>query len=795
MPSFLWPIILLLLVVAFLVVIYLIFMEMKKKAGVQRALNMSLFLVRVPRESIPEGKQEKDLINVGEQLLSGFHKLRDEMIDQFLYGAPHVGLEMAVHHTQEETHFYIAVPRDFEAVAEKQIHGFYPTAEVERVKDYNVFNSQGASAGSVLSFTQNALLPFQTYQNLPTDPLNPILNSMSKLQAEGEGAAVQILLRPVASEKGLATKVAQEIQAGYPFKEALKRAKGTKKKEEEKVQRPPATPIDMEIAKSIQEKAAKQNYKVNIRLVASAADQVRADQIIGELEGAVAQFSAPSMNSLSVKRLSGAALEKMFYNFSFRIFDDSKALRMSTEEINSLYHFPTPFTAAPKVKSLKAKGAEPPSNLPHEGIILGTNVFRGQESLIRMSVDDRRRHLYVIGQTGTGKTTIMKNMVPQDIENGNGVCVVDPHGDFAEYVLSIIPENRKDDVIYFSPGDIQRPLGLNMLEIDPTKPEQKTFVTNELLKILMAIYPDVSEAFGPMFEQYFKNSVLLLLDDYETEVPTLAEIPRVLADADFRRDKLSRETNPIVKNFWEQEAEKAGGEAALANMVPYITSKLNPFLTNEYVRPIVGQQKSAFNFREVIDSKKILIVNLSKGLIGDTNANLLGTMVVSRLLMAALSRADTSDKDQLNDFYLYIDEFQNVTTDSVSTILSEARKYKLNLIVAHQFIKQLKEGIRDAVFGNVGSMVAFRVGVDDAEFLKNQFGPVFNENDLSNIDNFSAHVKLLIDNQTTDPFNIRITKEKEGSSETMNSVKELAFQKYGCDRDEVEKEIATRLRL
>jgi hypothetical protein len=795
MPSLFWPIILLLLVVASVVVTYFI-LQAKKKGVVTRALNMSLFLVRVPKGEAPEGKQEKDLISVGEQLLAGFHNLSDKGMGQIIYGAPYIALEMAVDDVGEETSFYISVPRDFEAVAEKQVHSFYPDAEIERVRDYNIFNPQGASAGAVVSMTQDQLLPFQTYQHLPADPVSSLLNSMSKLQADGEGAAVQILLQPSQGKTELATKVAQEIQAGYAFKEALSRAKGKKKKEEEEAnkQRPQAAPADLEIAKLMQEKAAKVNYNVNVRLVASAGDQARADQILAEMEGAIAQYGAPSMNSLKTTRMKGAALEKLFYNFSFRIFDNSKSMQMSTEEVTSLYHFPTPLTAAPKVKQVKAKGAEPPVNLPTEGVMLGKNIFRGQETMIKLAPDDRRRHLYIIGQTGTGKTTLLKNMIVQDIEAGKGVCYIDPHGQEAEYILSIIPENRKDDVIYFSPGDVERPLGLNMLEIDPSKPEQKTFVTDELLAILKSIYPDVGEAFGPMFEQYFKNSVLLLLDDYATEVPTLAEIPRVLADADYRRDKLSREANPLVKNFWEQEAEKAGGEASLANMVPYITSKLNPFLSNEYLRPIIGQQKSAFNFREALDSNKILIVNLNKGKIGDTNANLLGSMVVGKLLMAALSRTDI-EENQRNDFYLFIDEFQNFTTDSISTILSEARKYKLNLIIAHQFIAQLKDSIRDAVFGNVGSMVAYRVGNEDADFLKNQFAPVFSENDLSNIDNFNAHVKLLVNNQTTNPFNIKVDRGKEGSAEVKDSVKSLALEKYGRNREDVEREISTRLRL
>ncbi|MFN7088649.1 MAG: type IV secretory system conjugative DNA transfer family protein, partial [Candidatus Paceibacteria bacterium] len=410
------------------------------------------------------------------------------------------------------------------------------------------------------------------------------------------------------------------------------------------------------------------------------------------------------------------------------------------------------------IKFLKSKPAEPPVNLPREGIILGKNIFRGVETLVRMADADRRRHLYIIGQTGTGKTVFMESLVRQDIENGKGVCVIDPHGEFAEFVLSIIPKERFDDVIYFDPGDISRPMGLNMLEINPDHPEQKTMVIDELFEIFNKLY-DLRVTGGPMFEKYFKNAALLLLDDYRHEVPVLADISRVLVDDEYRRDKLSRETNPLVKEFWTLEAEKAGGEQSLANMAPYISSKITSFVYNEFLRPIINQKKSSFNFREAMDNRRIIVVNLSKGRIGALNADLLGMVIVGKLLMAALSRVDIPDEAR-QDFYLYIDEFQNFTTDSISVILSEARKYRLNLIIAHQFIKQLKENIRDAVFGNVGSIVAFRIGPDDAEFMKNKFEPVFSPQDLVNIDNLNAYVSLLVNGQTTRPFNIKIDTEK-----------------------------------
>jgi hypothetical protein len=356
--------------------------------------------------------------------------------------------------------------------------------------------------------------------------------------------------------------------------------------------------------------------------------------------------------------------------------------------------------------------------------------------------------------------------------------------------LTLVPKNRLKDVLVFDPGDILRPLGLNMLEYEPARPEEKTFIVNEMQSIFNKLF--TAETMGPMFEQYMRNSLLLLMDDI-SEPATLMEVPRIFTDAEFRKRKLSRATNPAVIDFWEKEAVKVGGEASLANMTPYITSKFNNFIANDYVRPIIGQPKSAFNFRKIMDEGKILLVNLSKGKIGDINSGLLGMVIVGRLLMAALSRVDIP-QEQRRDFYLYIDEFQNFTTESIAAILSEARKYRLNLTIAHQFIGQLTEKIRDAVFGNVGSIIAFRVGADDAEFLVKQFEPVFTENDLINIDNFNAYVKLLIHGQTSKPFNIKTLPTKAGDANLKEKLKEYSRLTYGRERQGVETEILKRLR-
>ncbi len=810
----LYIIIILIVFAALFAVGNIFFRQMREKGRITRGLNMALFSVKMPRDTAAkegqEQKKEKEVLGIAEQLYSSFANFHSTGWTKFLYGDPYICLELGVHHVGEEIHFYVAVPKAYEQIIEKQIVGLYPTAEVSRSKDYNIFGSAGASVGSYLRTEKHPVLPLRTYQKLEADPLGQILTAMSKLQEEGEGAAIQVLIRPAGSRKykDLASKISKEIQQGRSFYEALSRSRkneffkdfgaiigGSAKSEEQKKleEKPrPVTPYHEELVKAVVAKLSQQCFDANIRVVAAAPNEVRALQILEDVQSSFVQLTSPDLNALKPTKVTGRGLKRLVFDYAFRLFDEKNAIYLSTEELTSIYHFPLPTTTASRVFSSKAKSAEPPADLPASGIVLGKNVFRGQEKLIRMQREDRRRHLYTIGQTGTGKSTFMKNLIEQDILNGEGVAVIDPHGELVDDILALIPKSRANDVIVFNPGDVSRPLGLNMLEIDPAQPQQKSFVIDDFFKILKMIYKDLPEAFGPIFEKFFKNTLMLLLDDYDHEIPTIAEISRVFADKEYRDDKLNRNTNPEIVRFWRYEAEKMSGEWSLPNMSGYITSKFAPFILNEYVRPIISQPKSAFNFRDIMDNRKILLVNLSKGLIGDLNANLLGMVIVSKLLVAALSRVDIENQEDRADFYLYIDEFQNFTTDSIATILSEARKYRLNLIMAHQFIKQLQENIRDAVFGNVGSMAVLRVGADDAEFFKNKFEPVFAPQDLMNIDNFNAYVNLLISNKTTRPFNIQILRPKTGSPEIAHAIKELSRLKYGRDRDEVEREFRQR---
>jgi type IV secretory pathway TraG/TraD family ATPase VirD4 len=413
-----------------------------------------------------------------------------------------------------------------------------------------------------------------------------------------------------------------------------------------------------------------------------------------------------------------------------------------------------------------------------------------------MARDDRRRHTYIIGRTGVGKTEIMKNMAVQDIQNGEGLCVIDPHGDFIEDILPHVPKERAEDVILFEPADIERPMGLNMLEAPDEA--QKDFAVQEMISIFYKLVTDPA-MLGPMFEHNMRNAMLTLMAD-EEHPGTLVDIPRIFTDTDFQKYKVSKLTDPLVRAFWEKEMAKTS-DFHKSEMLGYLVSKVGRFVENGMIRNIVGQPRSSFNFRKVMDEGKILLVNLSKGRIGEMNAKLLGLIIVSKLQMAALSRADTRESER-KDFYLYVDEFQNFITDAFESILSEARKYKLNLIIAHQYLAQLEQGagaqgagsksLRDAVFGNAGTMVTFRIGVEDAEAMAKEMAPTFNEFDLVNVERFNGFIKLMINGTASKPFNMAtyaLPKPTDRQKEVAEAIRQLSRLKHGRPRAEVEAEI------
>lgn len=739
-----------------------------------RSLQLRLLSVRLPQK-FESQKDFKEEVNLSSQLLSILAGLKQPFV-----------LELAVPTIGEEIHFYLAVPQDAIQFVSRQIQGLWGEAQVEPTDDYTIFSSRGAADAAYLKQKESSVIPIRGFVEANTDTFLPILSSFTKVEAIGEGMSLQIIAKPApqSAKKNIASYI-NKLRQGVPLKDVLKGKELAKPKKGEE---PPPRVVEEEAVKMLTGKISKPLFSVNVRLVSAAQTPFRAGELLEGLAGSFNQFAAPGYNEFKITRPRNP--RELIYKYIFREFDANNAMVLGADELASIYHLPTSTTNIPKIKWLKAREAPPPPNLSSAGTILGNSAFRNEIRPVRITDEDRRRHIYTIGQTGTGKTTLLLNMAIQDIQAGKGIAVLDPHGDLIDDILGLIPENRQQDVIVFDPGDINRPVGLNMLEYDATHPEQKTFVVNEMQSIFNKLF--TAETMGPMFEQYMRNALLLLMEDIHNP-STLMEVPRVFTDAEFRKDKVARTLNPVVVDFWEKEAVKAGGEASLANITPYITSKFNNFIANDFVRPIIGQVRSSFKFRNIMDEGKILLVNLSKGKIGDINAGLLGMIIVGKLLMAAFSRVDVP-QEQRRDFNLYIDEFQNFTTDSISTILSEARKYRLNLVIAHQFIAQLDEKISDAVFGNVGSMIVFRVGADDAEFLVKQFEPIFTQNDLMNIDNFNAYLKLLINGETSKPFNIRLLPKPKGDEQLKSALREFSRQKYGRSREEVELDIMKRLR-
>ena len=781
-------------------------LDFKEGSPTYKALNMTLFEITLPppEEADNNAKGFKEFIGAMEQFYAGMQSIGEGKYNE---KENYFVLEIGLGVNTDEVVVYGAIPNKHLSLFEKQVLAFYHNAKIREVTDdYNIFNENGNSVGAYASFSERGVLPIKTYDNIDHDPMNTILNVFSKLKTTGEGAAIQFVVAP-AGEKFIDEfhMILDDVKDGisvkhaadnfYKFNKAfLKVGKdlifGTKENKEEKKEKymKGRRAVDEGAVEKIGNKIKSTIMKANIRIVASGENHVRAEAILKEIESSFNQFSEAASNSFVFEEVKGGELKKLFHDFSYRTFSSDKILPMNLKEMASVFHFPAGVGGQPQLKEAKAGIAPAPIEMGQEGIVLGINSYRGKDTKIHMAREDRMRHFYVIGQTGTGKTNVMLNMITQDILNGDGCCYIDPHGTDIQTILSRIPKERIDDVIYFDPAYTARPMGLNMLEYDPKYPEQKTFVVNEMMGIFNKLF-DMKVGGGAMFEQYFRNSAFLVMEDPESG-STLLEITRVLADKEFRDLKLSRCKNPIIKQFWIS-AEQTTGDQSLANFVPYISSKFDNFISNDIMRPVVLQQNSVFNFRKIMDEKKILLVNLSKGRLGDINANLIGLVLVGKIQMAALSRVDMFGKP-MNDFYLYIDEFQNVTTDSIASILSEARKYRLSLNIAHQYITQLEDNIKNAVFGNVGSMAVFRVGTEDASFLEPKFKPQFTAADITKLDNYNAYMSMLVNGQPTKPFNLKTLAPERGNPEIVDSLKEFSYVKYGRDREEVEAEIMAR---
>ncbi len=770
---------------------------LKEGNPLYKSLNMRLYEITLP-EAKDEEKDFKQVLGAMHQFFAGMQSVATGLLNK---SKNYYTIEIAQPAGTNHVVVYAAIPEDKFHLFEKQVLAFYQKAKVlEMPDDYNIFSERGVVVASYGKLRNLPAYPIKTYENMDHDPMNAVINVFSRLK-EDEGAAIQITIAP-AGDKFVRefSRALDKIKKGESAKDALATGMGdmlfkagkdllfsTKKKStEEEVEE---KRVDEKAVELVTEKVKSTIVSTSIRIVGSGETFQKAEDIVEGLESSFNQFDLAGGNSFEFKRIKDRNIQEFLRMYSYRLPKDSQSMPLNLDELSTIFHFPVGVTSSPDLKETKSGVAPAPATIGKDGIVLGINEYRGKETEIRMSREDRMRHMYVIGQTGTGKTTILKNMIAQDIKNGDGCCFIDPHGSDIQDILSYVPPERMDDVIYFDPAYTARPMGLNMLEYDPAYPEQKTFVVNELMSIFNKLF--TKESMGPMFEQYFKNSAFLAMDDPNKKA-TLLEITRILGDKSFRDSLLATCRNPIVKEFWEN-AEKTTGDQAIANFVPYITSKFDNFISNDIMRPVVLQEESAFNFREIMDNKKILLVNLSKGRLGEMNADLIGLLLVGKIQMAALSRVDMHGKE-MNDFYLYIDEFQNVTTDSISSILSEARKYRLSLTVAHQYIKQLTDNIRDAVFGNVGSMAVYRISTEDADFVEPKFAPAFSSGDITKLDNFNSYVNMLVDGMPVKPFSMTShwSMTPRGDMDKVEKLKELSYLKYGRPRDEIESEIMSR---
>ncbi len=812
--------VLIIVLALFLLLVLFIRLIVRHFFGNNNYFDHQIFLIKLPKEKPEDEKREDTLQQTREEIAKGETifasigglKAQKGFIAWFFGRNDHFSFEIVAH--ANKIAFYVVAPRALSRYMEQQINAYYPEAVIEELEDYNIFQANSNIASAYLKTKKSFVLPLRTYQKMEVDPLNSMINVMSKLDKD-ESIAVQYIVRSaLGSWHRKVRKIVRRIQTknsvsdginqsglSQAFKEigdTLSIASSSKPQDPNSLQNSKhLSAVEEETLKTIEEKNLRAGLDVNLRLVVSTASKERSAAYLENIASVFTEFNNYSYGN-HFSRAIKTNQERQIKDFIYRRFREDASFLLNTEELTSVFHLPLKHMETPNILWLTAKSAPAPADLPNEGLLLGNNVYRGVNKEIRMKGQDRRRHTYIIGKSGVGKSVLLTNMAVQDIQNGEGVCVLDPHGDLIEDILQRIPPERAEDVVIFSPADTERPLSLNLLEYDPRYPEQKSFVINEMIGIFDKLY-DLKQTGGPMFEQYMRNALLLIMEDPESG-STLMEIPKVLSDENFRRLKLSRCKNRTVVDFWKKEAEKAGGDAALANIVPYITSKLTAFISNDMMRPIIGQQKSSFNFRDLMDRQKILLIDLPKGVVGEMNAYLLGMIIVGKILMASLSRTDMKAEDR-KDFYLYIDEFQNFTTSSICQILSEARKYALNLIIAHQYIGQLSKNnnteIKDAVFGNVGTMISFKIGTEDAEFLVKEFSPVFNAYDLINIDKGTAYIKLLVDNSATRPFSIKTVWPLLGVArpDMSTKIRTLSRLKFGQDRSIVEANIIRRTEI
>ncbi len=816
------PIVLLVIVVLLFVLTVLgfaIFLHTRKlyreQKNFERGLKMVPLLIHLPPRSSDTEVGSRDTRDVVDETISKAETLYDIIASTAqkgfknrFYGQRHFAFEIVA--VKGLVHFYTAVPVPLLEVVEQAILSAYPTARLEEASEHNIFSPTGKTSstmGGELVLKEHYSQPIATFQEMKRDSMQSLLNALSTLDKE-DGAGIQILMRPADQQwrkdaLGLAQKKRKNEEestktvkiGGWWVSQlayALFKPPEDKSKEKEKKEGKPLSGIDQALVDGIEEKTRHAGYEVLIRVVSSSSTPQKAQSIYNSIVATFALFDSPGKNGFKVA--TAKDIDSFVTSYIMRFFPpENNESILNSIELATIFHFPDqnsiPTTQLSRQRSKQVDG---PRNIPEDGLVLGYNIFKGNKKKIVLSPDDRRRHVYFVGQTGVGKTTFLQNLALQDMMNGDGFCFIDPHGDVASELLSIVPKERTEDVIYFCPSDTDYPLGLNMFEFDPARPEQKDFLIQESLNMLYKLYdPQKQGIIGPRFERIFTNCALLLMAD--PKGGTFVDIPKLLIDADFMKGKLKYVTDQNVLDFWTKEWPNSQKSNEAGEVTSWVVSKFGAFLSNEMMRNIIGQTKSSFNLREIMDNRKILIVNLSKGQTGSLNSKLLGMIFVMKFQAAAMSRADV-DRSQRPDFCLYVDEFQNYSTDSFADIMSEARKFGLNLIVANQFTTQLSDEVKDAVFGNIGTVIALRVGVEDAEFLARQFAPSFDGDDLQRIPNGNAAVRTMIHGVPTQPFSMAGLPPLDVDNKDLeDALKQLSAAKYGRPKAIVDKEITSRI--
>ncbi len=782
-----------------------------------RALKMVPMLIHLPPSTDDiqgGGRDERDVIDEqlseAQVMYSIISSTLKKGLSSKLYGQKHISFEIVAH--DGFINYYAVVPAVLTETVKQAITAAYPTARLEEVADPNFFSAEGkvdAVAGGELHMKEDYWYPIATYEDTKRDASLALINAMS-VAKKGDGVAIQVMFRP--TDGGWTRNSLERVQNIKDGKKSKKASNFLARilyaggnlvgdvakalweppdvhdpyKDDDKV----LTNLQQEEINRIEEKTKNPGFEVLIRIVASSPSVARSNALLSGVVSIFSQFDLQNSNGFRYDINNKP--EDLAKSYIMRLFPQEQTdMILNSVEMASIFHLPAQ-NAIPtsQVERQATKQVDGPAKLVEDGIILGVNEFRGEKKTIRLSENDRRRHTYVIGATGMGKSVLLTNLAYQDMCDGRGFCFIDPHGDAVETILSKVPPERMDDVILFEPGNLDNPVGMNMFEFQ--NEDQKDFIVQEGINMLTSLYdPGNQGIFGPRAQHMFRNAALLLMSD--PEGGTFIDIPRCFIDPEFVKSKLPYVTDKTVYDYWTKEFPASQKSNDAGEVTSWFVSKWGPFLSNKMMRNILGQPKSGFNIREIMDNKKILLVNLSKGKTGELNAKLLGMIFVMKFQAAAMSRADTPE-DERQDFCLFVDEFQNFATESFESILSEARKYRLNLVLANQFMTQLTDKIREAILGNVGTIMCGRIGVTDAELMEKAFQPVFNAEDLHKIPNHEAVTTVLMFGLPTSPFTLKLLPPLgESSEELMVRMREYALSRFGRPRAEVEAEIDERL--